>query len=179
MNPVLIGTLCTLDDDFMITTKYVRDHIQEIRASLDKRRSNYPIDDLLKLDEQWRASKTELQEMQTKRNKISMEVAKLKKEGKEANEQIKQVADMKDRMQELEKDIDGMQKKIENLLLNMPNVLHESVPYGASDENNVEIRRWGDATKRIDKGHEEILGGMGLIDIERAAKISGGKILFS
>ena len=178
MNPVLIGTLCTLDDDFMITTKYVRDHIQEIRASLEKRRSNYPIDDLLKLDEQWRASKTELQEMQTKRNKISMEVAKLKKEGKEANEQIKQVADMKDRMQELEKDIDGMQKKIENLLLNMPNVLHESVPYGASDENNVEIRRWGDATKRIDKGHEEILGGMGLIDIERAAKISGARFYF-
>ena len=86
MNPVLIGTLCTLDDDFMITTKYVRDHIQEIRASLEKRRSNYPIDDLLKFDEQWRASKTELQEMQTKRNKISMEVAKLKKEGKEAEQ---------------------------------------------------------------------------------------------
>ncbi|MEM0154955.1 MAG: serine--tRNA ligase [Methanothrix sp.] len=178
IKPVLIGTLDKLDDDFMITTKYVRDHIQEIRASLQKRRSEYPIDELLKLDEQWRAAKTELQEMQTKRNRLSMEVAKLKKEGKEAKAQINEVADMKDRMQELDKSIDAAQKKIESLLLNMPNVLHESVPYGASDENNVEIRRWGDATKRIDKGHEEILGSMGLIDIERAAKISGARFYF-
>lgn len=162
----------------MITTKYVREHVQEIRASLDKRKSNYPIDELLKLDEEWRAAKTQLQEMQTKRNKESMEVAKLKKEGKDANEHIKEVASMKERMQELGNGISAMESKIETLLLNMPNVLHESVPYGLGDEDNVEIRRWGNTDKRISKGHEEILSGMDLIDMERAAKISGSRFYF-
>jgi seryl-tRNA synthetase len=162
----------------MITTKYVREHVQEIRASLDKRKSNYPIDELLKLDEEWRAAKTQLQEMQTKRNKESMEVAKLKKEGKNADEHIKEVASMKERMQELGNGISAMESKIETLLLNMPNVLHESVPYGLGDEDNVEIRRWGNTDKRISKGHEEILSGMDLIDMERAAKISGSRFYF-
>jgi seryl-tRNA synthetase len=162
----------------MITTKYVREHIQEIRATLEKRKSDYPIDELLKLDEEWRAKKTQLQEMQTKRNKESMEVAKLKKEGKSAEDHIREVSAMKDKMQGLENEISSIESKIERLLLNMPNVLHESVPYGLSDEDNVEIKRWGNTDKRIAKGHEEILLKMGLIDLERAAKISGARFYF-
>lgn len=162
----------------MITTKYVRDHIQEIRASLEKRKSDYPIDDLLGLDADWRKAKTELQEMQATRNKKSMEVAKLKKEGKGAEELISEVASMKDRMQELETEIEKMESGIEKLLLNMPNTLHESVPYGLSGDDNVEIRRWGNADKKIDFGHEEILSKLGLIDLERAAKISGARFYY-
>ena len=163
---------------FMITTKYVRDHIQEIRASLAKRKSDYPIDELLELDEKWRKNRTELQEMQAKRNRISMEVSQLKKEGKDADSRIKEVASMKERMQSLDAEIGAMDGKIEKLLLNMPNTLHESVPYGLDDNDNLEIKVWGDASKKIAKGHEEILESMGLIDIERAAKISGARFYY-
>ncbi|MCL5102266.1 MAG: serine--tRNA ligase [Candidatus Marsarchaeota archaeon] len=162
----------------MITTKYVRDHIQEIRASLERRKSDYPIDELLKLDEQWRANKTELQGLQARRNKTSLEISKIKKGGGNADDKIKEIASAKEKMQSLENEISEMEKKIENLLLNMPNTLHESVPYGLSDDDNLEIRKWGDASKKLEFGHEDILTKMGLIDIERAAKISGARFYY-
>ncbi len=162
----------------MITTKYVREHIQEIRASMEKRRSDYPVDEIVALDEKWRQKRTELQDMQTERNRNSLEISKLKKEGKDASGLISEVSKIKEKMPQLEKEIAEMQDRIDYLLLNMPNTLHESVPYGKSEDDNREIRRWGDATKRISTGHEEILEKMGLIDIERAAKVAGARFYY-
>ncbi|MCL5405065.1 MAG: serine--tRNA ligase [Candidatus Marsarchaeota archaeon] len=162
----------------MITTKYVREHIDEIRASMEKRKSDYPIDELLELDEKWRAKKTELQELQTQRNKSSLEISEMKKRNESAEKAIAKVSEIKERIKGMETDIEKLDERIEHLLMNMPNTLHSSVPYGASDEDNVEIRRWGEPKKGIGKSHEEILAGMGLIDIERAAKVAGARFYY-
>ncbi|MGC9142816.1 MAG: serine--tRNA ligase, partial [Candidatus Micrarchaeia archaeon] len=81
----------------MINAKYVRDNLEAIKASLAKRQMDYPIDKILKLDSEWRALKTETQKLEAKRNKESLEIAELKKSGreKEAEEKIKELAAIK------------------------------------------------------------------------------------
>ncbi len=162
----------------MITTKYVRDNLEEIRKSLGKRKSDYPLEELLKLDEEWRKLRTELQELQAKKNKASLEISKVKKEGGNAEEQIKALQDIKLRAEEIEGELPSYEARINDLLWNMPNVLHESVKYGKDENDNVEIRKWGDTSKSSTLSHSDILEKMGLVDIERAAKVAGARFYY-
>ena len=163
----------------MITTKYVRDNVERIRESLERRRSNYPLDELLKLDEQSRAIQTKVQELRKKRNAGSIEVSNARKEGKKvADSRIRELADVKKEIEELEaKDAAG-RERIDSLLWNMPNVLDESVPYGKDETGNVEIRKAGAVKKRSIPSHIEILERLGLVDIEQAAKVSGARFYY-
>ncbi len=162
----------------MITTKYVRDHVDEIRASLAKRKSDYPLEELLKLDGEWRAQTTRLQGLQAQRNRESLEIAKLKKEGKDADDRIGELANVKGEIGSIEAAMPAVEKRIEYLLLNLPNVLHESVRYGKDETENVEVRTWGTPRKGEAAGHAELLERDGLIDMERAAKIAGARFYY-
>ncbi len=162
----------------MLTTKYVRDHLDEIKESLKRRRSDYPIDELVKLDSEWREKSTKLQELQAKRNKESLKIAELKKKGEDATEMISQMSSLKDEITVLEKELPEKESRIKYLLWNMPNVLDKSVPYGKDDSENVEIRKWGEIRRKTSKSHEEILNNLGLLDIERAAKVSGARFYY-
>ncbi len=162
----------------MLTTRYVRDHIDEIRASFERRKSDYPLEELLKLDEEWRSLKTKLQELQARRNKASLEISALKKKGVDASEIIASVGGIKSEIEAIESGMPSYEERIEQLLWNMPNVLEDAVPYGESEEQNVEIKKWGTIRKKSGKSHEEILTGLGLIDLERAAKTAGARFYY-
>ncbi len=164
--------------DPILTTKYVREHIDEIRASLAKRRSDYKLDELLELDERWRGLRTNLQELQTRRNKESLEISELKKGHNDIGERVKALAEVKEAIEKAENELSDYDAKIATLLLNMPNVLHESVVYGKDETENVEVKKWGDTDKKVAMGHAEILEKMGLVDIERAAKVSGARFYY-
>ncbi len=162
----------------MITARYVRENLDAIRESLKRRHSDYPIDELLKLDEQSRQLSTELQQLQAKRNKGSLEVASLKKAGKDADKQIVELAEIKEKIADIEAELPSYQDRLDFLLMNMPNILDESVPYGKDDSENVEIRKSGEphAKKRV--GHEEILTKLGLLDLEQASKVAGARFFY-
>ncbi len=162
----------------MISTRFVRDNIDAIKESLERRKSDYPIDELLELDKGWRAMQTELQELQHKRNVASEGIAKAKKEGKEVSETISEMAGIKERINGLEVKIAGDETRINYLLWNLPNVLDKSVPFGKDDSENIEIRKWGKEGKRIETGHSEFLEKMDMLDVERAAKIAGSRFYF-
>jgi len=162
----------------MITTKYVREHIDAIRNSLKRRKSNFPIDELLKLDENWRASKTKLQDLQAKRNKESLEISELKKKGIDTKDKINALASTKAEIENTEKELLQYEEKINGLLMSLPNILHDSVPDGNSSEDNPTIKTWGTIRNKTTPPHEEILGKKGLIDIERAAKVAGARFYF-
>ncbi|MGC8669637.1 MAG: serine--tRNA ligase [Candidatus Micrarchaeia archaeon] len=164
----------------MITTRYVRENIDAIRKSLEKRKSDYPIDELLELDKAWRDSKTKLQELQSKRNKLSLEIAELKKKGMndEAAEKAKEAAQIKEDIDKLSAETSKNEARIDYLLLNLPNVLHETVPYGKDSSENIEIKKWGEPVRRSIKGHDEILKGLGLLDTEQAAEVSGARFYY-
>ena len=162
----------------MITTRYVREHIDEIKKSLEKRKSDYPIDELIGIDTEWRAAKTELQVLLTKRNKESLLISSMKKEGRDASEKIEEIGRIKEDIEGLEAAIVTYEDRINRLLWNMPNILHESVPYGKDDSENVEIRKWGDTEKRISKTHEEVLEKLGMLEMQKAAEVSGARFYY-
>ncbi len=162
----------------MLTTKYVRDHIAEIRESLQRRKSDYPIDDLLKLDEEWRGLQTKLQELQARRNRESLEISAIKKEGGNADGRISALAAVKAEINKIEAELPSYEDRINHLMWNMPNVLHGSVKYGKDETENVEIRRWGETKAAVAGGHTEILEKSGLVDVERAAKVAGARFYY-
>lgn len=163
----------------MITTRYVREHLEAIKKSLAKRKSNYPIDEILKLDEEVKKISTEAQQLRAQRNKGSLEVSELKKAKKEVPKgKMEELAKVKERIDQIEKQLPKYQDKLDVLLLNMPNILDDSVPYGKDDSENVEIRKHGDPRPKKGVGHEEALTKLGLLDIEQAAKVSGSRFFY-
>jgi len=162
----------------MITTKYVRDNIAVIKASLEKRMSKYPIDRLLSLDIEWRAQKTNLQKLQTERNKASLEVARLKKAGEDTKNEITKLSKLKKSIEQIESVLPSYEKEINELLWNIPNELDNSVPVGNPPEGNKILKKWGRIVKKDIPSHEEILERLKLLDMERAAKVAGSRFYY-
>ena len=163
----------------MISTKYVRDNIAQIKESLAKRKSNYQIDELLELDTKWRAGKTSLQELQAKRNRDSIAVSEAKKKGGDAKALLDSLGKLKTQISKMESDTSSYEQRIDHLLWNMPNVLDAAVPYGESEEQNVQTRTWGTIEKgKKSANHQEILENLGLLDIKQASVVSGARFYY-
>ncbi len=163
----------------MINARYVREHFDEIKASLAKRKSDFPLEELLKLDEETRRIDTELQRLRAERNKGSNGISEAKKAGRDADEsEIKKLAELKGRIEELEGRLPKTKDRLDYLLFNMPNTLHESVPYGKDDSENVEIKRVGEGIARKLPSHDEILTAMDMIDLSQAAKVAGARFFY-
>lgn len=163
----------------MLTSKYLRDNIDAIRESMARRKSDYPVDEMLKLDEKLRKANMEVQQLRAERNKLSLEIAEKKKKDNSIDKEITaKVSDIKKMLDQLENELPGDEQRLNGLLWNMPNILDSSVPYGTDDSQNVEIKKYGNATAKNIPGHEEILTDMGLIDLEAAAKVSGSRFYY-
>ncbi|MDE1850586.1 MAG: serine--tRNA ligase [Candidatus Micrarchaeota archaeon] len=164
----------------LISARYVRDNLDAIKASMKKRQWEFDIDRILILDERWRALKTETQALQEKRNKSSLAISELKKKKneEEAEEVRKTLVEVKAKIEENEKALADHERQINDLLWNMPNILHSSVPYGKDESENVVVRKFMEPKQGKAKGHEEILTNLGLLDIERAAKTAGARFYY-
>ncbi len=162
----------------MITARYVREHLDEIKESMSRRRSDYPIQELLKLDEQSRQLDTELQRLRAERNRGSLEVAAVKKTGGSAEAEIKALASVKSKISDIEAELPSYRDRLDSLLMNMPNTLHESVPYGKDAGENVELRRWGKQRAGRAESHADLLKRMGLLDLEKAAEVAGARFYY-
>ena len=166
----------------MLDLKYVRENLEKYKDVLRKRHSEFPINELLALDGQRRNILKELQGLEHQRNVSTSTIASLKKDGvpttKELVEgQIESVRAAGNRIKELEEQYRSTEAKINQLALRMPNLLHESVPEGLNETSDVEIRRWGSAG-RTGIDHIEIGAKLGLIDTDRAAKVSGARFFY-
>ncbi len=102
----------------------------------------------------------------------------MKKKGQDTAGAIAALSGVKKDIENAEKELPGYEQRLEKLMWNMPNVLHESVPYGEDETKNVETKKWGPQNPGIGKGHEEILTKLGLIDVERAAKTAGARFYY-
>ncbi len=167
----------------MIDINLVREKPELVRENLARRNDPEVLelfDRLLKIDKEWRKTITELNKLRAEKNKISAEIAKRKKEGKDVSELLKEASEIDKKTDLLEEKKDRLEKERRYLLLRIPNLMHESVPYGKDENDNVEIRRWGEPPK-FDfepKDHLTILKNLGLIDDARAAKIAGHGFFF-
>ena len=162
----------------MFDIKLVRENPGEVRKNLKKRKDNEKgkwLEDLIKVDEDWRKSLKLLEGLRKRRNDVTAEIAALKKEGKSADSKIKEMKGIPDRIKKLDEKTDKLKEKMDWYLMRLPNILHETVPYGKDDADNVPIRHWGKLQKWDfpPKNHLEIAETLGMIDSERAAKIAG------
>ncbi|MFQ6065151.1 MAG: serine--tRNA ligase [Candidatus Bathyarchaeia archaeon] len=162
----------------MLDINLIREHPDVVRDSLKRRGDTEKLrmlDELIECDKKWRQALTNLNKLRHEKNVITTEIAQLKKEGKDAKKKIEQVDEIARKIQELKEEVDRSKEKMNRLLLRLPNLLHDSVPLGKDEHDNIEIRVWGKPPK-FDfkpKSHLEIASNLGLIDAERAAKAAG------
>jgi len=162
----------------MLDIKLIREHPEIVRKDLEKRCEPEKIEmlnNLIQYDKQWRKLLKEANELRHERKLVTAEIANLKKKGKDASKQIEEAKNIPEEIKRLEKQVEEYREKADLLLLKLPNILHETVPFGKDENENVVERLVGKPPKFdfIPKSHVEIASDLGLIDFERAAKVSG------
>ena len=164
----------------MLDLNYVRENLAVVRAALEKRgMAGNALDDFARADEERRRTIAESDRLNAERNTASREIGSLMKEGKrdEAETRRQAVGDLKDRIAELDRRREETETRMRDLLSTLPNIPHESVPVGKDESANAEIRRWGTAPA-FDfepKDHVDLAAALGILDLERAAKIAGAR----
>lgn len=161
--------------------KWIRDHAEEFDAAL-KRRGVTPLaEKILALDEAVRHGKTELQELQQQSNQLAKEIGQKKAAGEEADEVIATSKEVKAKLAALkaEEEEGGAAAELRMLLLEIPNLLDDSVPEGKDEDDNQEIRSWGEKPQFgfQPKEHDELGTALGMMDFEQTAKISGSRFV--
>ncbi len=164
----------------MLDLNYVRENLDKVREALQKRRGDTTaLDDFARADEERRRVIAESDQLNAQRNASSREIGQLMKEGKkdEAEARRAEVGGLKDRIAELDQQRSQAEERMRELLSTLPNVPHESVPVGKSEEDNVEVRRWGTVPEFnfAPKDHVDIGTTLGILDLERATKIAASR----
>jgi len=163
----------------MLDLGFLRDNLPLVEQKLRDRGMDprEVLGDFHALDSDRRKLITEAETLTAQRNRKSEEVAKLKKEKQNADALIAETKAMRERIEELNKAVAAKDSDLQALLTRVPNLPHSSVPVGKSAEENVEARRWG-APPKFDfapKPHWELGEQLGILDLERAAKITGAR----
>ncbi|MFP3158312.1 MAG: serine--tRNA ligase [Hydrogenobaculum sp.] len=163
----------------MISIELIRKNPEYVKENLAKRDIFLKdrIDDILKLDEERRHKIKRIEDLRALRNAKSKEIGSLKKQGLNTEALEEEIRLIKEEISTLEEELARIEKYTEDLLLRLPNLLHESVPYGKDENDNVEIRRWGEIPK-FDfeiKDHADLGVLRGFIDFDQAAAISGSR----
>ncbi len=167
----------------MLDIKLIREQPDLVRTRLASRHGGdeKAIDTILELDEQRRKLLAEVEQLKAQRNRVSKEIGALmgQKKLEEAEARKQETREIGDRIGELDKRVAEAEQKRDDLLVRLPNLPHESVKFGASAEDNVEVRVWGEkpAFSFQPKNHIELCESLKLVDFARAAKISGSGFL--
>ncbi len=163
----------------MLDAKYLRNNIEEVAQKVGRRGFVLDVAGLSALEEQRKGIQIETQELQNKRKTISKEIGKVKGSGGDAQPLLDEVAEIGNKLDESSQKLNELQEKINNIQLGIPNILSDEVPDGKSEDDNVEVRRWG-TPREFDfepKDHADLGVDSGMIDFESAAKITGSRFV--
>ena len=164
----------------MLDLKRLRNNTEEIKLAMKNRGESFDvaiIDEVISLDEKKREIIVEVENLKSKRNSESGEIAKLKKAGQNTDDITADMRKLSDTIKEYDLQIAELDGKILYIMLRMPNIPNVQVPEGDSDADNVEIRHWGEKTAfdYEPKAHWDLGTDLDILDFERAAKISGSR----
>jgi seryl-tRNA synthetase len=167
----------------MLDIRLIRENPDLVRSNLKKRgdpENEKTLDDLIDYDKRWRQGLTRLNELRHERRQITAEIATVKKKGGDTAEKISKAKEVDNEISNIEKHVGEWEEKVHDLLMRLPNLLHESVPTGKDENENVEIRKWGKIPKFAFpiKGHIDLGLNLDIIDIERAGKIAGARFFY-
>ncbi len=163
----------------MLDLNFVRDNLPLVEEKLRQRGLNPAavLRDFRDVDTQRRQAITEAETLKARRNKASEDIAKLKKTGQDATAAMAETKDLREQIQTREKTAADLDARLQEILAGIPNLPHASVPVGHSAEENVEVRRWGQAPQFdfTPKPHWELGEQLGILDLERAVKLTGAR----
>ena len=159
----------------MISIDVIRNNLDQLTIALSSKGYNENLDEAVELDSFIRKSLSTVNELRAERNKVSDQIALIKKKGGDAQGMIKSMREVGENIKKIENKIGISKEKLDDILLNVPNPPHNSVPIGNDDKENKVVSSWGeDISFNFDiKSHVEIGNQLGLFDFDQASKISG------
>ncbi len=158
----------------MLDLRLIRERPDEVQRALADKGGTELIPEILARDVERRRLLKEVEDLKAQRNVASEAIGRAKKAGQDAAAEQARMREVGDRIKALDAALKAIDEAIEALLVQVPNAPHPSVPPGKSDEENVEVRRWG-TPRRFEfkpKPHEDVGGALGLLDMDRAAKLA-------
>lgn len=167
----------------MLDIKLIRENQELVRKNIALRgnpESLKMFEELIETDKAWRQNLSRLNDLRHDRKVCTVEIANLKKAAKNADTQVQKAKAIDVEITRLEKEVAQQEEKTRDILMRLPNLLHETVPIGQSNADNVEITRWGNIPK-FDfpvKNHIDLGINLDIIDLERASKVSGARFFF-
>lgn len=161
----------------MLDIKIIRANHQQVEEALRNRNMPGALENFLSLDEERRKLLTQVEEIKGFRNKASQEVGALKKKGQDAAELMEKVRQAGQEIKNRDENLKEIELNLNKILLNIPNIPHESVPVGVDANSNQEMRRWGEPRQFAfePQAHWDIGPNLDILDFERAAKLSGAR----
>jgi len=162
----------------MLDIKNLRANTEEIKAALLKRNNGeYDIDTIINLDKERREILQTVEQLKAKQNQVSKEIPKLKKEGKDVSSIFAEMKELSNEIKEMDLRVKEIDENIKQKILYIPNIPNEVVPVGKDDQDNIEMRTWGEPRNfEFDiKAHWDLGVDLGILDFERAAKITGAR----
>jgi seryl-tRNA synthetase len=165
----------------MLDVKLLRANFAEVKEKLQHRGEDLTdFGKFEELDVRRRELIVDSEALKSKRNEVSQQVAFLKREKKDADHLIAEMREVGDKIKGLDDELRGVEETLEQLLLSIPNIPHESVPVGDTEDENIEIRKWGNIPEFSfePKPHWEVAEKLGILDFERAGKVTGSRFVF-
>ncbi|WP_017756771.1 serine--tRNA ligase [Calidifontibacillus oryziterrae] len=165
----------------MLDLKFLRENFAEIKEKLKYRGEDLgDFDRFEALDQKRRELIVETEQLKSKRNEVSGQISVLKREKKDADHLIVEMREVGDRIKALDEELRIVENDLQVILLSIPNIPHESVPVGESEDDNIVVRTWGDI-KQFNfevKPHWDIADELDILDFERAGKVTGSRFVF-
>jgi seryl-tRNA synthetase len=158
--------------------KYIRDNPDKVKKGIAAKNENDRIDEVLKLDEERREIIVQVEELKAKRNKVSAQIPKMKKAGEDTTSVLAEMKEVSDQITGFDTKLRDVENKLNDILLFIPNLPHESVPVGKTAEENIVVREWLPEGFKFENDkkfldHIELGKKLNILDFERGAKISG------
>ena len=158
----------------MLDTKWIREHSGEVAAMLANRNNNFPLERFMQLDAMRRETLLEVESLKEQRNAGAKQVGNMKKAGQDAEQLMDEMRRIGEKVRELDEKADAIQHELDELAMSIPNKPHDSVPIGADENENVEIRKWG-TPKEFDfapKPHWDLGEALGIMDFEKGVQLA-------
>ncbi|MGC8720613.1 MAG: serine--tRNA ligase [Thermodesulforhabdaceae bacterium] len=161
----------------MLDIKFVRDHIDEVEAMLRNRQLDIDLSQFKSLDGRRRELLKEVEQLKHEKNRISDEIAKLKKDKQDTTALVEKSRQLSQRIEELDKELSQIEEQLKEILFFIPNMPHESVAIGKDERDNPVVKVWGEKPQFSfePKPHWDIGENLGILDFERAARMTGAR----
>jgi seryl-tRNA synthetase len=164
----------------VLDPKLIKEKPQVIRDMLKARSVDFDLDTLIESDQKRREFILKTDELRKKKNQVALEISQKKKAGEDASSMLSEMKEVSAELSKLESEQESVENTYSKLALTIPNLVHESVPIGVDENANKEIKKWGEIPSFDFKinDHIDISENLGLVDLERAAKVAGARFYY-